>query len=273
MPTTGGPEDGRHTVLFVPGLWMHSSSWTAWCEEFHHSGYTCSRFRWPGEPITAATGRDGPPDTGARAATSLLGSLTRQCRALGGRPIVIGHGVGGWLAEALLASGEARAAISLARAPTGRAALRLTALPLRLGAGRAWSLAMSRGALLTPAEFHRTFANTVGADESARLYRDFVLPADVRPVLRSSLAARWNGSPCRQPGSARRGPLLLINGAQDRLVHESTAGRLHRRYRRADPDLVTDQVVLPDRGHSLTIDGQWRGVGFYCLDWLAAHDL
>ena len=95
-----------------------------------------------------------------------------------------------------------------------------------------------------------------------------------RDVVGVGLAeGRWNGGPRRYRRATCRGPLLLVNGGKDLLVPEAFAGQLHRRYRRRDPDVITDQVVLPDRGHSLTIDGQWRSVAFYCLDWLTAHDL
>lgn len=36
---------------------------------------------------------------------------------------------------------------------------------------------------------------------------------------------------------------------------------------------MTDYQVFPDRGHSLAMDGRWRSVAFYCLDWLTSQDL
>ncbi|SNT12588.1 hypothetical protein SAMN05216276_102576 [Streptosporangium subroseum] len=58
-----------------------------------------------------------------------------------------------------------------------------------------------------------------------------------------------------------RGPLLLITGGRDHAVSELTVRATLRRYRH--PHAVTDIKNLPDRAHSLTIDGGWRMVAIY----------
>ncbi|MEV6865169.1 hypothetical protein AB0M44_29690 [Streptosporangium subroseum] len=67
-----------------------------------------------------------------------------------------------------------------------------------------------------------------------------------------------------------RGPLLLITGGRDHTVPELATRATLRRYRH--PHAVTDIKNLPDRAHSLTIDGGWRMVADIALSWLRAQE-
>lgn len=264
-------DDGRDLVLFIHGMWLHASSWREWTEEFDRAGYQNLSFRWPGEPASAAAWR--------RARRALPVSISGlQCDiaslidACAGKPIIIGHGAGGLLAEILLEIGAARAAISIAPLPAGlpaaRSAFHLGSAPRTVS----W-FALSRGSVTpTPAQFHHAIANTVPGDDAARLYEQHVTPGQPWPLLRSVLRTRWGRDGHRQT-SGNRGPLLLIGAAQDRLIQESSISALHQRYRRRHPGAVTDYQIFLDQAHSLTIDARWRSVAFYCLDWLTRQDL
>ena len=266
-----GGDDGRDLVLFIHGMWLHASSWRGWTEEFDRAGYQNVSFRWPGEPASAAAWR------GTRRALPVsIGSL--QCDIAGllgaraGKPIIIGHGAGGLLAEILLEMGTARAAISIAPLPAG--------LPAAVSAfhlGRAprtvsWFMVNTGSVTPTPAQFRQAIANTIPGDDAARLYEQHVTPGQPWPLLRSLLRTR-RGTGSRSPTSESRGPLLLIGAAQDRLIEESSISALHQRYRRRHPGAVTDHQIFLDQAHSLTIDDRWRSVAFYCLDWLTRQDL
>lgn len=67
-------------------------------------------------------------------------------------------------------------------------------------------------------------------------------------------------------GNARRGPLLLISGQEDRLVPDAATRAVYRQY--GDTAAVTDLKQFADRAHSLVIDSGWRLVADYVLDWL-----
>lgn len=263
-------DDGRDLVLFIHGMWLHASSWRGWTQEFDRAGYQNLSFRWPGEPASAAAWRDS-----GRALPVSIGGLQRDIAGLiearASKPIAIGHGVGGLLAEILLQKGAARAAISIAPLPVG---LPAAASAFRLGrAPRTVSwFTLSRGSVTpTPAQFRQAIANTIPGEDAARLYEQHVTPGQPWPLLRSLVRTRRGGG--RGLTSAKRGSLLLIGAAQDRLVQESAIGALHQSYRRRHPGAVTDYQIFLDQAHSLTIDAGWRSVAFYCLDWLTRQDL
>src|SRR3954462_11939203 len=51
----------EHTpVVFVHGLWLHSSSWDAWANAFEEAGYTALTPGWPGDPETVAEANAHP---------------------------------------------------------------------------------------------------------------------------------------------------------------------------------------------------------------------
>jgi non-heme chloroperoxidase len=264
-------DDGRDLVLFIHGMWLHASSWRGWVREFDRAGYQNLSFRWPGEPASVAVWR------GTRRALPVsIGRLQSDIAGLidarASKPIAIGHGAGGLLAEILLQTGAARAAISITPPPVGLPAAASAARLGRAPRTVSW-FTLSRGSVTpTPAQFRQAIANAIPGHDAARLYEQHVTPGQPWPLLRSLLRARRD-SGGRGLTSANRGPLLLIGAAQDRLIHESTIGALHQTYRRRHPGAVTDYQIFLDQAHSLTIDAGWRSVAFYCLDWLTRQDL
>ncbi len=44
MPGTGVP------VVFIHGLWLHSTSWQPWADRFREAGYDPVTPEWPGVP-------------------------------------------------------------------------------------------------------------------------------------------------------------------------------------------------------------------------------
>lgn len=125
---------------------------------------------------------------------------------------------------------------------------------------------------LSREEFRRVFANTVGAEESARLYDRYVVPAP-----RRLLTDLGRGGPAPHPrtvadvGNTVRGPLLLISGQEDRVVPDSLTRAAYKLY--GDSVAVSDLKQFADRGHTLTVDSGWRAVADHVLDWLAEQGI
>ena len=63
-----------------------------------------------------------------------------------------------------------------------------------------------------------------------------------------------------------RGPLLIIDGEEDHTVPKAIANASYKRQRR-NPG-VTEFTMVPNRGHSLTIDDGWREVAQTALDFV-----
>ena len=92
-------------VVFVHGLWLHSSSWDAWIDLFKEHGYEAIAPEWPGVPGTVAEARADPSAGGGHGITAIADHYAGIIQALPEKPVVIGHSFGGLLAQNLLGRG------------------------------------------------------------------------------------------------------------------------------------------------------------------------
>lgn len=254
----------RGVMLLIHGLWFRPGVWTPWLEELDDAGYDASVLSW--------SGGDGAPDDGSPAIRpgfdALFSAARRHIDSYGSPPIVIGHGVGGAVAERLLNDGYAAAAISLAPVPGGYSAIPTTAHLLRHSTRLA--LLSLHGSAVAPTfpQFRRTIASESSIADAQGFYERYVVAGRPRTVLLHAVRHRTPAR--RQP---QRGPLLLVVGGKDELVREISIALLHRDHRRRRPDAVTDYKVFPDMDHTLGLGTPGVVVLFYCLDWLTAQNM
>ncbi|MFI6488872.1 alpha/beta hydrolase [Streptomyces sp. NPDC050564] len=254
----------RTPVVFIHGAWLHALSWESWAERFASRGFLAFTPGWPGEAATASQVRESPESLGGAGLDVLMDHYARIVRAFDVSPVIIGHSVGGLIAQRLIGANVGRAAVAIASAPIND--VLLPSSPTRL-----WTPdqvdASDHLVSLSPQQFHHVIANTVEAEESDGLFERYVVPTP-----RRLLADLGCGGAPRSPravadiGNAGRGPLLLISGQEDRLVPDSATRAVYKQY--GDSTAVTDLKQFADRAHSLVIDGGWRFVADYVLGWL-----
>lgn len=261
----------RTPVVFVHGLWLHASSWDPWLDLFREHGYDPVAPGWPGEPeaLPAANAFPGPmAGTGIR---EVLIHYEEFISGLRKPPIVVGHSLGGLVAQQLLASGAAAGAAALA--PTRfRGVLRLSPVQLRSSLPMLWNPLNRRKILRqSPQHFRRTFANAVSERESNDLHATCVMPAPGRPLFQDAEANINPRSPVRVNTSAARGPLLLAGASEDRVVPATVVRAEARRYRSSPSP--TEYLEVAGSGHSLVIDHSWQVVAETVLGFLSRHGL
>ena len=208
-------DDGRGLVAFIPGTWMHDSSWAPWQSVFDRNGYD-SLVVGGTDPAGITQGTDARRNKPAGITfKSLLrvlyrgavetGRTTDPDRARVGRPARPG--------APRSSVGVASAAIALSPARAGWVSR--TALP---GVGRTavtvGRLAPPFGMRISQAAFVQSYANTRPVAEAADLYRRYVIAGSCRPLLQAAWTLHspgGSGSPTDRP------PLLLVSGGKDRL--------------------------------------------------------
>ncbi|MEW1910437.1 alpha/beta fold hydrolase [Kitasatospora sp. NPDC085895] len=257
----------RTPAVFIHGAWFHMSCWEGWAERLAARGFAVCVPGWPGEAGTAAQARRDPGALRDLGLDALTAHYERIVRSFGTPPVLIGHSVGGLIAQQLMGAGLGRAAVALAPVPVGGA------VPAEVRT-RPWSLVRAGSdrhqgfASLTPSQFRHTVANTVGEEEAAKLFERHAVPVPRRLLVDVGLD-RGPLPVTVDTGNATRGPLLLVSGQEDRIVADVSTRSVFKLY--GDSTAVTGLKQYADRGHSLVVDSGWPAVADHVLAWLAAN--
>ncbi|WP_020107534.1 alpha/beta hydrolase [Nocardia sp. 348MFTsu5.1] len=254
-------------VIFIHGLWIHSSAWAPWIELFTENGYSASAPGWPGDGDTVQQTRENPDALNNIGIQQICEHYAEIISALDVKPIVIGHSFGGLIAQELLANDHAVAAIAIDPAPIKG----VKALPfsqLKSGFPVLSNPANKKKTVsLTAKQFHYSFGNTLTEEASGELFEKWTIPGPGRPLFEDATANFHRDSPAAvDTHKAVRGPLLLISGSEDHTVPAKVTREVLKMY--ADSGSVTDYQEFEGRGHSLTIDDGWKEIAAASLAWL-----
>lgn len=263
-------ERNRHQVtpvVFIHGLWLHASSWDVWVKLFRRLGYETMAPGWPGEPDEVEEARLLPEQVAGLGVAEITEHFAKKVETLDRRPVVIGHSFGGLIAQKLLGSGLAAAAIAIS--PTQSQGV--WRLPLRQLAA-AWPALRNpfnyKGSVaLTAQEFRYAFGNAISREESTELYTKWAVPSPTRPLWQAAFGNISSQATKVNVTNADRGPLLLIAGKRDNTVPASVVQSQHMLYARSST-AVTEIQEFENRGHSLHIDNGWREIADATLAWL-----
>jgi non-heme chloroperoxidase len=264
----------RVPVVFVHGLWLHSTSWQPWAERFREAGFDPILPEWPGVPDTVAEARANPDSQAGVGIDEVIDHHARIVADLPEPPVLVGHSFGGLVVQALLDRQLGRAGVAIDPAPI-RGVLRVPPAQLRATFPVLSNPANRKRAVsLTPDQFRASFGNALPAEESQELHERWTIPGPGRPLFQSAVAnmtPRGRAATAVDTRRAERGPLLIISGGADRTVPDSVSRAAFKLYGRSAA--VTEFRQFPDRGHSLTVDSGWREIADAALDWLAKQGI
>lgn len=250
---------GKTPMVFIHGLWLLPSSWDGWAGRFEEAGYAPVTPGWPDDPETVTQARANPEVFAKKTLGQVADHMTEVIGTLTQKPALIGHSVGGLLAQILAGRGLSAATVAIAPGPFRGV------LPLPLSALRATlpvvanPLNWGRAATLTFDQFTYGFANALTGEEARQLYETYHVAASRVPLIQM---ATVNVNPWTEAKvdtqTPDRGPLLIIEGARDHIVPWAIANASFNKQRRNEG--VTEIGKVSNRGHSLTIDSGWREV-------------
>ena len=260
-----------YPVLFIHGLWIHSSAWQPWQELFRGQGYATSAPGWPGDSDTVQGTRANPDGLNGIGILDICEHYATLIDQMDVKPIVIGHSFGGLIAQELLANDLAVAAVAIDPAPIKGVKV-LPFSQLRSGFPVLGNPAnKKRTVSLTAKQFHYSFGNALTEAESDALFDAWTIPGPGRPLFEDATANFTRHSPAAVDSHhAVRGPLLLTSGTEDHTVPKSVTEAVFKLY--ADNPSRTEYREFEGRGHSLTIDSGWRDVADVVLAWLATQE-
>jgi pimeloyl-ACP methyl ester carboxylesterase len=247
------------SIMMIHGMWAGGWVWSDYISIFEERGYRC----------LAPTLRyhDAPPlqPPAALGRTSLLDyakDLQEEIEKLDQFPVLMGHSMGGMLAQMLGARGLAKALVLLSPMP-----------PQGFNVISLASLRMFRQTL-TRWGFWRNPTRPKFRDAAMAMLRRF--PSDEqrhiyeRLVYESGRAACETGFWFLDPHAAKyvdasriTCPVLLVAGAEDALHPPAMMRKVAHRYQP-----YSTYLEFPGHGHWLTGEPGWRKIAERIADWL-----
>ena len=249
-------------VLFIHGAFCGPWSLQGLQQKFEACGYACKapalRFHDRVRP---------PPALGETGLADYVADLEEEISTLGAAPILVGHSMGGLLAQ-LLASRTAVAALILL-APSAPWGIPPTTL-FEIGAAQAMHLHPGYWNMVL--EPSRDVALAHSLDKLPRHMREDVLERLVPESGRATFEImNWGldlNRASEVDADSVRAPLLFLTGSEDRINPPSTVARIAALYKeRAAAE------VLDGMGHWLIGEPGWEQLAIRALEWLKAHGL
>jgi pimeloyl-ACP methyl ester carboxylesterase len=247
LDTVNAGERSGAPVLCLPGMFSGSWAFERLLPLLAARGHSAASLSYRGRPPNAPV-----PDVGALSIADYAHDAGLAARALG-RPIVIGHSLGGLLALMLAGQNLVRAAVLVSSAPPRGIPIVSAPLLLRMTAYLP-ALLLSRPFLPGTRDLDAMVLNCV--------------PEHRRPALRARFTAD-SGRIGRQitlgvfkvPASTIRVPLLVVSGDDDRFIPLGVARKIARKY-------AAPLHVATGHGHFLFEEPGWEATAGVILDWI-----
>jgi esterase/lipase len=248
------------TIVFIHGMFATASSWDAWKVYFENLGYTCHAPVWLHHEHTVEAMRAAHPNKALGKLTfpQLIKQHEEFVRTLPEAPILIGHSMGGLIAQILGNKGLGAASVSIDGAP-----------PQGIFSFK-WSFLKCNTPVLNPFAGSKPFLPSVKwyqyafcnnmTDEQAALAHAKSAAPESRNVARTFLYTS------KVDYKKERSPLLIIGGENDHIIPSSINQANYNKSKRSPSR--TDFKIFAKRTHYLYNDENWEEIADYILNWL-----
>ena len=240
----------RRPILFIHGYFVDASIWTAWLERFAAHGLDAY--------AVSLRGRAGSrPDAslGAASMSDFADDAESVARAIDAA-VVVGHSMGGLVAQQLAERGTVGAAVLLTPAPPRGISVLSPHLALKQ-LKHMPAILLSRPVHPGREDLREMVMNRVPAHEQDRLL-DRMLPDSGRAGRDMSLS----GVPI--DASRVHCPLLVFSAEDDRFIPPHIVERVAQRY-------GAELVMAEHHGHMLIVEPGWEAIADQVERWIRAQ--
>jgi pimeloyl-ACP methyl ester carboxylesterase len=271
MTSTEIPHTGPTTIVLIHGLWMSPLSWEHWVERYSSKGFRVLAPAWPGMQGSVEQLRaDTTPYDGVGMG-EVIDHYAEIINKLDSAPIIMGHSFGGAFTEVLIDRGLGAAGVAIDPAPV-RGVLSLPISTLRSAFPVLDNPITNthKAVMLSPAEFHYAFTNTLTDEESDAAYRRYAVPGPGRVLFQGALA-NFNPHAATRVNFRNddRAPLLIIGGGADHVVPPSVSKETADRFEKST--VATEYREFSGRSHFTLGQPGWEEVADYALSWAVDH--
>ncbi|MFC1912553.1 alpha/beta hydrolase [Chloroflexota bacterium] len=248
------------TIMMIHGMWGGSWYWKNYQKFFEARGYRCITPTLRYHDVKPSQPPD--PRLGTTSLLDYVADLEKEIRQLDEPPILMGHSMGGLLAQILGSQGLASAIVLLTPAsPCGIMALKPSVLRSFFSGLTKWRF-WEKPARQTFNEAVYSMLQLMTPEEQKEIYSRF--------VYESGRAASEIGFCIFDPNKASKVdetkitcPVLIIAGTQDRITPASVVRKIAAKY-----SAVSTYREFADHAHWVVGEPGWQEIAEYVSDWL-----
>ncbi|MBI2264478.1 MAG: alpha/beta hydrolase [Armatimonadetes bacterium] len=247
-------------IFMIHGMWGGSWYWENYRRVFEAKGYRSVAVTLPYHDMDPRGIPD--PRLGTTSLLDYAGILEQDVREFGVKPIVMGHSMGGLLAQILGARGLAKALVLLTPAPPA-GIVALTPSVIR----SFWSIQTTWGFWRKPvrqteSEAAYSMFHLLPVKEQKETYERFVYESG-RAACEIGYWPFDRRGASRVDESKMTCPVLVVAGAQDRITPAPVVRQVARKYR-----TVSSYKEFENHAHWIVAEPGWQDVAEYVGAWL-----
>ena len=251
----------NETIFMIHGMWGKPHVWDAYKGFFEKRGYRCVRPTLRYHDIEPGEAPD--PRLGTTSLLDYAHDLEKEIQSLDERPIVMGHSMGGLLAQILAARGLASAAVLVTPAPP--AGILMVHKPSVIRTF--WKMQVQWGFWRKPVRlgFEESVYSTLHllpAKKQRETY-DALVWESGRAVWEIGYWFLDGKGAARVDETNVTCPMLVLGGGKDRMVPPSVVRRVAHKY-----EHVATYKEYPRHAHWIIEEPGWESVAADVVAWL-----
>lgn len=248
------------TIFMIHGMWGGPWYWGKYKSFFEREGYRCLTTTLRFHDVDPEDAPD--PQLGTTSLLDYAEDLEQEIRQLGVKPIVMGHSMGGLLAQILGSRGLAKALVLLTPAsPAGIMALTPSVIRSFLSAQMKWGF-WKRPMRQPFNEAVYSMLDLLPPNEQKEAYEKFVHESG-RAACEIGYWLFDSKGASKVDDAKVTCPVLVIAGADDRITPASVVRRIAKKYA-----TVSTHKEFEDHAHWVVAEPGWQEVAEYVAGWL-----
>jgi pimeloyl-ACP methyl ester carboxylesterase len=249
------------TILFIPGAFVSHHCWDEWISFFQDKGFTTHAMPWLYKDAPAQVLRQRHPDSEVASIrlSQLVDHYEKLARSLPEKPIIIGHSIGGLVAQLLMQRDVAAATVAIHSVPPqGIFTFKLSFLVAGWGP-LGFFTNVNKTFMISFNQWKYAFTNGLSPEVQQKGY-ELAIP-ESKQIVRDTItsAAKVDFKKAHQP-------LLFLAGSADHTIPASLNFSNYKKY--ADKNSVTEYKLFEGRTHFVLNQPGWKENTSYILDWL-----
>jgi len=250
------------TIFMIHGLWGGPWYWENYRSVLERRGYRCVATTLPYHDADPRSPPD--PRLGTTGVLDYADAVERELKRLRARPILMGHSMGGLLAQILGARGLARSLVLLApAAPAGILAIAPSVIHSFWSIQTTWGF-WRRPVRPTFGEASYSMLHLLPEAERRRIYDRMVYDSG-RAIFEIGYWFLDAHGASRVDESKLGCPVLVVAGAEDRITPAWFVRQVARKY-----GTVSTYREFDGHAHWVVGEPGWERVAAYVGDWLGA---